>query len=245
MAVDSSQNLFVADTPAHKVYEIKAGSDEPTLTIGQNSMLPRDVAVDSQGDVYVADEPSNGASVATINIYKSGQTSPFRKLRLVAAQGLAAVAVSSTGDLYVTYVTTSTPHTQAVTIFTGHRFKKRKTLYTTAANWNCTSRAIDLDAKGNVLLGCFSNEVSGPIGVGVFPPGVVTPTKIIAGGSGLALTFGFTLSSDQKTLYSNCGTPQTKKPEPSTSVCEFDYPSGKQVLFSPVSATALDMVLRY
>jgi hypothetical protein len=97
LAVDSSGNVYVADTGNDAVKERTAASNYELLnTLGSGFKAPRGVAVDAYGDIFVADtgnsavkEITIGSGYTTVNTMVSGLASP------------AAVAVSPSGNLYI------------------------------------------------------------------------------------------------------------------------------------------------
>jgi hypothetical protein len=97
LAVDSSGNVYVADTGNDAVKELTAASNYELLnTLGSGFKAPRGVAVDAYGDIFVADtgnsavkEITIGSGYTTVNTMVSGLASP------------AAVAVSPSGNLYI------------------------------------------------------------------------------------------------------------------------------------------------
>ncbi len=74
LAIDASGNLFIANTGANDVIELAAGSTTPTIAVGTGSAgysgdnglasnaqlnLPTGLAVDSQGDLFIAEAGNN------------------------------------------------------------------------------------------------------------------------------------------------------------------------------------------
>ena len=58
LAVDSSGNLYIADTGNDQVLKLAAGAAAPTpLVTGLNS--PTDVVVDNAGNLYITDSGNN------------------------------------------------------------------------------------------------------------------------------------------------------------------------------------------
>jgi hypothetical protein len=95
VAVDSSGDVFVADSGNNRVLELANGASTQTVLPFSGLSQPWGVAVDSSGDVFVADsgnnrvlELANGASTQTVL--------PFSGLN-----GPTGVAVDSSGDVFV------------------------------------------------------------------------------------------------------------------------------------------------
>ncbi len=104
VAIDSSGNLFVADTGNNQVKEILAAGGYTTVNVlggGYTFANPKGVAVDKSGNVFVADSLSNGTSnggveeilaaggYSTVNILITGLASPY------------GVAVDSADNIFV------------------------------------------------------------------------------------------------------------------------------------------------
>jgi predicted Zn-dependent protease with MMP-like domain len=130
LTVDANGNLYVADAGNNRVLFYPAGSTTATRVYGQNGSFttgtannggvsanslwnPQNVAVDSSGNLYVADEYNNrvlfysaGSTTAT-RVYGQGGsfTSNTQNNGGVSASSLASpwgLALDGTGNLYVT-----------------------------------------------------------------------------------------------------------------------------------------------
>ena len=76
LALDKHQNLYIADFGADAVFEVKYGTTTATNLELTNCSEPIGVAADQKnGDLWVACGSGN-----TINVYKSGQTTPFEQI---------------------------------------------------------------------------------------------------------------------------------------------------------------------
>jgi serine/threonine protein kinase, bacterial len=76
IALDKGQNLYIADFGASAVFEVKYGTTTATNLGLQDCSEPVGVAVDQKnGDLWVACGSGN-----TINVYESGQTTPFEQI---------------------------------------------------------------------------------------------------------------------------------------------------------------------
>ena len=97
VAVDSSGNVFVADTWNSRIVKMNSDGTNPTI-IGSGFSYPTGVAVDSLGNVFVADT-SNGRVVkvdsdgSTQHVIGSGLSTP----KGVAVDSLGNVFVAETG----------------------------------------------------------------------------------------------------------------------------------------------------
>jgi sugar lactone lactonase YvrE len=92
VAVDSSGDLFIADTYHNRILELST-SGVLTTVVGSGLLFPSGVAVDSSGDLFIADTWHN----RVIEYNTSGVTS-------TVASGLllpSGVAVDSAGDVFI------------------------------------------------------------------------------------------------------------------------------------------------
>jgi len=88
IAIDSSNNLYVADTGNNEVREITPAGTITTIASQLNN--PLSVAVDGQGSVYIADAGNNRIVQVT-----AGTVNTFAKIN-----GVLAVAVDAAGDVF-------------------------------------------------------------------------------------------------------------------------------------------------
>jgi hypothetical protein len=110
VAVDGAGDLFIADSGAGAVYEIpmiasvSAPQGQMTLLSGSISGKPLGdnlrLAVDSLGDLYVAD-PGNGRVVELRNFNATGPLAPSVTVLTAGFTAPSAVAVDSNNNLYV------------------------------------------------------------------------------------------------------------------------------------------------
>ena len=105
VAVDSSGNVYVADTANHIIWRIESGGE--TQYLRAQFIGPHAVAVDSSGNIYVADTGNN----CIRKITSAGKVTTFAGSGTaghIDATGTAAqfdfptgVAVDSSGNIYV------------------------------------------------------------------------------------------------------------------------------------------------
>ncbi len=115
LAIDSANNLYIADSGNNEVRKITAGGTISTIASQLNN--PLSVAVDGQGSVYIADSGDN----QIVEVNAAGSTSTFAKLA-----GVLAVAVDSSGNVVAAdtsqiwkIAVDSTGNTSATSIATG------------------------------------------------------------------------------------------------------------------------------
>ncbi len=102
MAVDKSGNLYVANSEDENVLVYEKGSTSPTRTL-EDSKFPCDVAVGSDGTVYVANGSGPMFSSGNVVIYGSGATQPTQTLNNGHFFHVAGLALDKAGNLFVSY----------------------------------------------------------------------------------------------------------------------------------------------
>jgi hypothetical protein len=127
LAVDSSGNVYVADTGNDAVKERTAASNYELLnTLGSGFKAPRGVAVDAYGDIFVADTGNSAVKEmvavdgdilpsSPINTLGSGFSSP----RGVALDGVGNLFVADTGNSAVKEITIGSGYTTVNTMVSG------------------------------------------------------------------------------------------------------------------------------
>ncbi len=106
LAVDSSGNLYVANTGNNTVTVYAPGQTTPSATYSQGISTPFDVAVGSDGTVYVANETGGASYEGSVTEYPSGSMTPSATIQL-ANEYAFAVALDSSNALYVSWFSLS------------------------------------------------------------------------------------------------------------------------------------------
>ncbi|OBG19262.1 NHL repeat-containing protein [Mycobacterium sp. 852002-51057_SCH5723018] len=96
LAVDSTGDVYVADSWSNRVLKFAAGSSQPTLLPFTGLNKPGGVAVDSAGDVLVADAANNRV------LKLPAESNQPTVLPFTGLDNPRQVAVDSAGDVYVT-----------------------------------------------------------------------------------------------------------------------------------------------
>jgi hypothetical protein len=107
MALDSSNNLYVAARYQSAVYVYAPGSSTPGRTITDGIVEPQGLAFDASGNLYVAGFGGTtsgdcGTSPGTVQVYAPGVNSP--SYTIFGAQGICEpfrLIFDATGNLYV------------------------------------------------------------------------------------------------------------------------------------------------
>ena len=135
LAVDSSGNVYIADSSNNAVREWNANTQVVSTLVSTGLNLPTGVAVDAQGNVYIADSKNNAikewslSSKAVTPLVSSGLSSPI------------GVAVDSQGNVYF-----SDAGHNAIKEWVAAT-KQVSTLVSSGLN---TPLGVALDAQGNV-----------------------------------------------------------------------------------------------
>jgi sugar lactone lactonase YvrE len=190
ISVDSTGNMFVADSGAHSLFKIALGGSIPTA-IGTGFTAPSGTAFDAAGNLYVADSTNNqiveipnvgGSLIPASQVTLVANTAAFAGTTLNNPTGLA---VSPGGTLYiadtgnnrvVTYVLGSS----AVPGSTGVRVTGLNSPMGIAVDASCTLYIANMGA-GNVLV------YSGGTITTLSPTGVTTPASVAVEPSGSVL----------------------------------------------------------
>ena len=186
VAVDSSGNIYVADTFNHRIRKISpvgvvttlagssSGDDDGTGTAAKFN-YSRDVAVDSSGNIYVADTSNHRIrkiSPASVVTTFAGSSSGDDDGTGAAAQfnNPIGVAVDSSGNVYVADTSNhrirKISPTRVVTTFAGSSSGDDDGTGA-AAKFN-SPRGVAVDTSGNVYVGdTFNNRIRkiSPVGV--------------------------------------------------------------------------------
>ena len=221
VAVDGSGNVFVADTQNSTIREIVSGGvvstlagmagnsgwDDDTGPVAQFD-LPQGVAVDSSGNVYVADTGNDvirmvttGASpgITTTLAGTPGSTGDVNGDALTVAlfSAPSGIAVSSAGNVYVVDqdnndVRVLNLSASTVTTLAGTGGVTGSADGTGAAVQFNGPMGLALDGSGNVLVADTDNDTIRqitPVGVSSTIAGSASVLGISNGGSGVAATF--------------------------------------------------------
>jgi sugar lactone lactonase YvrE len=187
IAADASGNVFVADTVNNEIRKITNGGVVTTLagseSAGKNNgkgtaakfHMPRGVAVDASGNLYVADTGNN----LIRKITSAGVVTLFAGISSGSANGIgtdasfyrpAGVAVDASGNLYIAdrdnHLIRKITSKGAVTTLAGSGLPGNTDGIGTAAKLN-SPWGIAVDASGNVYVADTGNHVIRKITAGV------------------------------------------------------------------------------
>jgi sugar lactone lactonase YvrE len=164
-AIDSSDNLWVANLGGDDVTEYLKGSTKPHATITNGLTYPVGVAIDHEGNLYVSNYKPYSAQ--NIQVYASGGKSPSRTI----TDGVSApvgIAVDAQDTLYVT---TGTPQGQ----IEEYRFGQSKP-FRTITDKLSYPQGVVIGKNGWLYVaneGQYSNEAA----ILEFPPGSLKPSS--------------------------------------------------------------------
>ena len=193
----SGRAPYVYNGGSVRVY--RPGAKTPAYTITRGTYDPSALAVDTAGDLFVANPARN-----QISVYQPGHSTPLRTIFVVTGlDDPEAIAFDAAGNLYAANAYEST-----VTVYApGHT----KVLRTITAGVVSPS-ALAFDAAGNLYVAnTYDDGGSDPKGtITVYAPGASEPNlKITKGlhGAGYALAF-----DSAQNLYVASGCPQNGEP---------------------------------
>lgn len=147
MAVDKSGDLYVANAEDQNVLIYAKGSTSPTGTLDDPDKFPCDVALGSDGTVYVANGSGPIGGSGNIVIYKSGATQPTQTLNNKHFLHVAGVALDKAGDVFASYNGLGSD-TGGVVEFHAPDFTNRTNMHITLKY----AGGLGFDAKGHLLV---------------------------------------------------------------------------------------------
>jgi len=101
IGVDSHGDLYVANSGAENVLVYAKGSTSPTNTLSDPDKFPDDVAIGSDGTVYVSNGFGPMGASGNVAVYSAGATSPTQYLYSRDFLHVIGVALDKAGDLFV------------------------------------------------------------------------------------------------------------------------------------------------
>ena len=199
LAVDSSGNLYVANSGSNTVTVYPPGQTTPSATYSQGISTPFDVAVGNDGTVYVANETGGASYSGSVTEYPSGSMTPSATIQL-ANDYAFAVALDSSNALYVSWFSLSSYGIEI--------YKYPTEGSTNGANLNLDlptyafpAYALAFDHSGNLVVPYERLDHNPPKYLAVFPPGAKTPKKKINMGGLMDVVTGMAFPSSGKLLY--------------------------------------------
>jgi len=186
VAVDASNNVYVADTGNNAVKEILAGNGYNTVTLATGFSSPSGVAVDASKNIYVADTGNNAVKeilaaggYKTVITLGSGFKSP------------TAVAVDSSGNVYVA----DTGNSAVKEILASGGYKTVKTLGSGFLN----PTGVTLDSSGDVFVADQGNNAVKEI----LPAGGYKKVNTLGGG--LSKPYGVAVDTNWNVYVTDTG----------------------------------------
>jgi hypothetical protein len=129
MAVDKNDDVYVANAQDENVLIYAKGSTSPTGTLDDPNKFPCDVAVGSDGTVYVANGSGTMFSSGNVVIYAKGASEPTQTLNNKHFYHVAGLALDKAGDLFVSYNVFGPSKTGGVVEFKAPSFNHAKDMH--------------------------------------------------------------------------------------------------------------------
>jgi DNA-binding beta-propeller fold protein YncE len=104
--VDANEQLWVSNTGARTVLMYKRGATKPSLLLNDPREYPVDVAVHTDGTVFVANTVTAGFKAGDVVVYAAGAKNPTSKLVDPHFSRVIGVAVDAKKDVFVSYIDT-------------------------------------------------------------------------------------------------------------------------------------------
>jgi sugar lactone lactonase YvrE len=205
LAFDSAENLYVSNrasplnslafpsakrrsVPALRPYSLPTvtvyapGATTASRTITAGIKVPQQIAIDSSGNVYVANgaEPSTKGNVVVI---KAGKNEVLKKI-VKGMYNPFRLAIDSSGGLYVANEGSGSVGPGWVSVYSSGKKKKLLRMITNGIDFPVS---LALDSSGNLYVGNYQADT-----VTVYAPGSSSPLRTISNG----VLFAFALAFD-------------------------------------------------
>jgi len=229
VALDSSGNIYVADSSAAKVFvypplatSTGLPNESPTITIGGSNtglIQPSGIGLDSSGNIYVTDSVA-----ASVFVYPPLETStgllneaPTAAISAAITTGVSypqGIALDSSGNIFVAncppcYGGSGTPGVYVYPAGSNANTAPSAAIIGTSTGLE-EPQGIALDSSGNIYVADDGDGAcDGTASVYVYPPGSTAntaPKTTINGlGTGLCLPIGITLDSSRNIYVADAG----------------------------------------
>jgi hypothetical protein len=127
MAVDRTGDLYVTNTGDDDVLVYPRGATSPNATLNDPNKFPEDVAIASDGTVYVANVFGPIGASGNVVAYARGASNPTKTFADKHFRHVIGVAVDKSGDLFVSYDATPGSGSGSVVEFKGGKDKATET----------------------------------------------------------------------------------------------------------------------
>ena len=151
VAVDSTGNIYVADTDNHKIKKITP--DGVVTTISGTFNFPSGLAIDPAGNIYVADYGSNTIKKITPDGVVTTFASSFNSPRGLAVDLAGNIYVADYGSNTIKKITSG----GVVTTFAGSGVQGFKNALNVAAEFNSPIDIV-IDSAGNIYVADMNNN---------------------------------------------------------------------------------------
>ncbi len=177
LAVDSNDNLYVANSGNNTVTVYPPDTTTPTVTYSTGVSVPYGVAVGSDGTVYIANETGSASGTGSVTEYPSGSMTPNLTISLPYKYAFN-VALDSSNHLYVSWFSLSS-YSAEIYEYPTEGSSSGQNLNLALPTYIFPAYAIAFDPSGNLIVPVENLGHTSPKYLAVFAPGATKPKRKI------------------------------------------------------------------
>ncbi|MGB8910104.1 MAG: hypothetical protein WCC84_15270 [Candidatus Cybelea sp.] len=156
MVTDAQRNLYVVDggaSGAGRTYMYSPGTETPSKTFNDPGMFPVQVAVGSDGTLYVANIYSASFGPGNVVAYAPGSSNPTSTYTDVNFDQVVGIAVDRRKDIFVSYNTSPSSHGTVAVFRHGSSTATETGIQVPYNGSSSEAGVLALDVKDHLLLG--------------------------------------------------------------------------------------------